>query len=280
MNQNPVTVTEQNGVALVTVDSPPVNALSQAVRRGISDAVRQVEASDAVAAVLICAGRTFIAGADIREFDGGPYEPILPDVIHQIEMCPKPWVAAIHGTALGGGLEVALCAHFRVATADAQFGLPEVKLGLLPGAGGTQRLPRVTGVPQALQMTTSGNPIGSDAALDCGLIDELVDELEAGAVAFAERVVAEGRPLTRIRDRDDKLAGADEQLFADFRKSIARKYSLQAYSEVMSHFAAAERYLNRVWSASVDGYIDEVRDYTARAGEQFEETARILKTLK
>ncbi|MGI9643677.1 MAG: 3-hydroxyacyl-CoA dehydrogenase NAD-binding domain-containing protein [Ilumatobacteraceae bacterium] len=210
-------------IALVIIDNPPVNALSHHVRQGILDGVGQAEQSDATAIVLICDGRTFIAGADITEFSQAPKPPSLQDTQAVMENCSKPVVAAIHGTALGGGLEVALCAHFRVAVAGAQFGLPEVKLGLLPGAGGTQRLPRVTGVPQALQMTSSGNPIGADAALECGLVDEIVDELEAGAVAFAERVVAEGRPLTRIRDRDDKLAGADEQLFADFRASIARK---------------------------------------------------------
>ena len=199
-----VRLERRGSTALVIVDNPPVNALSHHVRQGILDGVGQAEQSDATAIVLICDGRTFIAGADITEFSQAPKPPSLQDTQAAMENCSKPVVAAIHGTALGGGLEVALCAHFRVATADAQFGLPEVKLGLLPGAGGTQRLPRVTGVPQALQMTTSGNPIGSDVALECGL-------------------VAEHRPLTRIRDRDDKLAGADDQLFSDFRKSIARK---------------------------------------------------------
>jgi 3-hydroxyacyl-CoA dehydrogenase len=217
---------ERDGdVALVIIDNPPVNALSHHVRQGILDGVTQAAASDAAAVVLICDGRTFIAGADITEFGGPPRGPGLTDVQDAMENCAKPVVAAIHGTALGGGLEVALCAHFRVAVESARFGLPEVKLGLLPGAGGTQRLPRVTGVAKALDMVTSGDQIGTEEALECGLIDEVVDDLRAGAVAFASRVAAEGVELTRIRDRDDKLAAArgDRSVFDAVRKKIARK---------------------------------------------------------
>ncbi len=210
-------------IALVVVDNPPVNALSWHVRQGILDGVTQAEASDARAIVLICEGRTFIAGADITEFSAPPKPPSLYEVQAAMEDCSKPVIAAIHGTALGGGLEVALCAHFRVAVSSARFGLPEVKLGLLPGAGGTQRLPRVTGVEQALQMVTTGEQIGTDQALACGLVDEVVEDLEAGAVALAERVVAENRPLTRIRDRRDKLDGVDPEVFTDARARIARR---------------------------------------------------------
>ncbi|MEZ5231083.1 MAG: enoyl-CoA hydratase/isomerase family protein, partial [Acidimicrobiales bacterium] len=179
-----VRLEREGDVALVVVDNPPVNALSHHVRQGILDGVTQATDSDAKAIVIICDGRTFIAGADITEFGSAPKGPSLQAVQDAMENSPKPVVAAIHGTALGGGLEVALCAHFRVADAGAKFGLPEVKLGLLPGAGGTQRLPRVTGVEKALDMMTSGDQIGTDEALDCGLIDEIADDLRAGAVAF------------------------------------------------------------------------------------------------
>ncbi len=220
-----VRLEREGDVALVVIDNPPVNALSHHVRQGILDGVTQAEASDATAIVVICAGRTFIAGADITEFGGAPKGPSLQAVQDAMENCSKPVVAAVHGTALGGGLEVALCAHFRVADAGARFGLPEVKLGLLPGAGGTQRLPRVTGVAKALEMMTSGDQIGTDEALACGLVDEVVADLRAGAVAFAAKVAAEGAELTRIRDRSDKLADAkaDPSVFADVRKKIARK---------------------------------------------------------
>lgn len=218
-----VRLERRGDVALVIIDNAPVNALSHHVRQGILDGVTQAEESDATAIVVICDGRTFIAGADITEFSGPPKPPSLISAQDAMENCSKPVIAAIHGTALGGGLEVALCAHYRVAVASAQFGLPEVKLGLLPGAGGTQRLPRVTGAPKALQMMTSGDPIGTAEALECGLIDEIVDDLETGAVAFAERAVAEDLPLVRIRDRSDKLEGVGPELFADFRASIARK---------------------------------------------------------
>jgi 3-hydroxyacyl-CoA dehydrogenase len=218
-----VRLERRGDIAVVIIDNPPVNALSHHVRQGLLDGVSQAEASDATAIVVICDGRTFIAGADITEFSGPPKPPSLQSAQDAMENCSKPVVAAIHGTALGGGLEVALCAHFRVAVPSAQFGLPEVKLGLLPGAGGTQRLPRVTGVPKALQMMTSGDPIGAEEALECGLVDQIVDDLEAGAVAFAERAVAEGLPLNRIRDRRDKLDGVEPELFAEFRQGIARK---------------------------------------------------------
>ncbi len=210
-------------VAVITIDNPPVNALSHHVRQGILDGVTQAAADASVAAiVLICAGRTFIAGADITEFGSAPKPPSLQAAQAAMEDCVKPVVAAIHGTALGGGLEVAMCAHFRVADAGARFGLPEVKLGLLPGAGGTQRLPRVTGPAKALEMMTSGDPIDSTEALECGLVDEVVVDLRQGAIDFARSVVAQGRPLTRIRDRNDKLA-VDASLFGDFRRKIGAK---------------------------------------------------------
>jgi len=214
-------------VALLTVNNPPVNALSHAVRQGLRDGVRQAAGDAAVdAIVIVCAGRTFIAGADITEFGKPPRDPGLHEVLDVIEGSPRPVIAAVHGTALGGGLEVTLACHWRVGVKTARFGLPEVKLGLLPGAGGTQRLPRVVGVEKALEMIVSGDPIGADAARQHGLIDEIVEgDLTAAAVAFAERVVAERRPLRKIRDLDDKVAAArgKPEVFAAFRKSVARQ---------------------------------------------------------
>jgi len=215
-------------VAVLTVDNPPVNALSQHVRKGLHDGIAQATADATVQAIVIaCAGRTFIAGADITEFGKPPAEPSLHTVLDLIEGSPKPVVSVIHGTALGGGLEVTLACHYRVGVKGARFGLPEVKLGLLPGAGGTQRLPRVVGAPKALQMIVSGDPIGADEALAVGLIDEIAagEDLAAAGVAFAEKVLNERRPLKKIRDLTDKIAAAKgkPELFAEFRKSVARQ---------------------------------------------------------
>ncbi|HEX6774846.1 MAG TPA: 3-hydroxyacyl-CoA dehydrogenase NAD-binding domain-containing protein, partial [Methylomirabilota bacterium] len=222
-----VTFDKQGGVGVITVNNPPVNALSQGVRQGLMDAIAQGVADSAVTAmVIIGAGRTFIAGADIREFGKPPLPPDLHSVLAAIEGSSKPVVAAIHGTALGGGLEVCLACHYRVAVGAGQVGLPEVKLGLLPGAGGTQRLPRVAGVEAALKMIVSGDPVRAPRAKELGIVDEVVgDDLRAGAVAFAERVVAEKRPLRKISSMDDKLAAAraNPALFDTFRKSIERE---------------------------------------------------------
>jgi 3-hydroxyacyl-CoA dehydrogenase len=219
----------EGDIAVLTLNSPPVNALSQQVRDGIVKAIKQaVDNSAAKAIVLICDGRTFIAGADITEFGKPPQPPLLTEVEDSIENSPKPVVAAIHGTALGGGLEVALCCHYRVAVPSAKCGLPEVHLGLLPGAGGTQRLPRIVGPEQALEMVTSGKHVDAKTAHAGGLIDEIVPEgeLRASAVAFAKRVVAEKRPLRKVRDSNEKVMAARGKpaIFADFRKANARKF--------------------------------------------------------
>ena len=213
-------------IAVVTVNSPPVNALSAAVRRGIFESVRSAAADAEVKAiVLTCAGRTFIAGADITEFGKPPQPPSLAEVISELENCSKPTVAAIHGTALGGGLEVALGCHYRVAVKDAKLGLPEVKLGLLPGAGGTQRLPRAVGPELAVKMIVGGDPIGAPEALKQGLIDEIVDEPASGGEAFARKVLAEGRPLRKLRDDDSKLAAAkaDRSIFTNAVQALTKK---------------------------------------------------------
>lgn len=222
------TLTRDGDVAIVTLNSPPVNALSANVRDGLYEGFKQAIDSDAKAIVLICEGRTFIAGADITEFGGAMKGASLPDVQAMMENSPKPVVAAIHGTALGGGLEVALCAHYRVAVPSARLGLPEVNLGLLPGAGGTQRLPRIAGVEKALEMVTSGRHAPAKEALAMGLVDELVEEgkLKDGAVAFARKLVAENKPLVKVRENNAKLeeAKGKPEIFAEFRKKNARKF--------------------------------------------------------
>jgi 3-hydroxyacyl-CoA dehydrogenase len=216
----------EEGVAVLCIDNPPVNALSQGVRQGLQEGVAKALGDDAVQAVLvICDGRTFIAGADITEFASGPREPGLHEVLEAIDNSGKPAVAAIHGTALGGGLETALCCHYRVAVADARFGLPEVNLGLLPGAGGTQRLPRLVGVEKALDMVTSGAPIGAAEALELGLVDAIVEDLRAGALDFARDKAASGAEHPRVRDRDDKLQGARQhpEIFDMARQLMGKK---------------------------------------------------------
>ena len=219
----------EGDVGVVTLNSPPVNALSAVVREGLKGAFEAAIADPAVKAiVLICDGKTFIAGADITEFGKAMTGPSLQDVQATIENAPKPVVAAIHGTALGGGLEVALVAHYRVAVPSAKGGLPEVNIGLLPGAGGTQRLPRIVGVEKALEMVTSGQHVPAKAAHAMGLFDELVEEgnLRAGAIAFARKVVAENRPLKKVRDLSDKVEAARgrPEIFESFRAANAKKF--------------------------------------------------------
>jgi 3-hydroxyacyl-CoA dehydrogenase len=221
----PISTRRHGDVLIVLSNNPPVNALSTPVRQGLVDAIAEAERDEAVTAVVIaCEGQTFFAGADITEFGKPPQNPWLPQVVDTIENCSKPVVAAIHGTALGGGLEVALACHYRVADKSAKLGTPEVKLGLLPGAGGTQRLPRVAGVPKALEMCATGNPIGAKQAFDCGLVDRLVDgDLIPHAVAYAEEV-RDVRPLPKSSERQDRLNDCDPKVFDEFRQANARKF--------------------------------------------------------
>jgi 3-hydroxyacyl-CoA dehydrogenase len=220
----------EGDIAVISLNSPPVNALSAKVRDGLWEAFRQAcDDPNAKAIVLICEGRTFIAGADITEFGGAATQSkSLPETQSMIENAPKPVVAAIHGTALGGGLEVALCAHYRVSVPSAKCGLPEVNLGLLPGAGGTQRLPRIVGAQKALEMMTAGTHIAAADALAMGLLDALVDEgaLREGALAFARTLVAQSRPLTKIRENDERVIPdrGNTELFSNFRKANAKKF--------------------------------------------------------
>lgn len=221
-----VKLERHDDIGVVTVNSPPVNALSAAVRGGILECIKAAVADPAIKGiVLTCAGRTFIAGADITEFGKPPKPPGLNEVLAEMENSPKPIVAAIHGTALGGGLEVALACHFRVATKDAKLGLPEVKLGLLPGAGGTQRLPRAVGPELAVKMVVGGDPIGAAEALKNGLIEEIVEGPASGGEAFARKLLAEKRPLRRLRDDDSKLAAAkaDRSIFTNAVAALTKK---------------------------------------------------------
>ena len=218
----------ESNIAILTLNSPPVNALSANVREGLHVGVKQaIEDENVKAIVLICEGRTFIAGADITEFGQAPKGPSLFEVQDMIEESPKPVISAIHGTALGGGLEVALTCHYRIAIPSARCGLPEVNLGLLPGAGGTQRLPRIVGAQKALEMVTSGQHVPAKQCLEIGLIDEIADEenLLADAIKFASSIVNENKPLVKVRENEENIKGdkGNEALFADFRKSIARK---------------------------------------------------------
>jgi len=217
----------EEGVAVLTLNNPPVNALSQGVRQGLKEGVEKALADDSAKAIVIfCEGRTFIAGADISEFSSGPMEPNFHAVLSTMDDSSKPIVAAIHGTALGGGLETALCCNYRVAVGSAKFGLPEVNLGLLPGAGGTQRLPRVVGVEKTLAIVTSGVPIGAAEAHKLGLVDQLVEgDLRTEALAFARDKAAQGGGHPRVRDNDDKLQSAKDnpEIFAATRKMLARK---------------------------------------------------------
>ncbi len=221
--QEIVTFSKEGNIGLIVVNNPPVNALSQAVRQGIKTGVEKgIADKDILAMIIICEGRTFIAGADIREFGKPMMEPFLPAIVQYIEDSPKPMIAAIHGTALGGGLEIALGCHFRIAAPTAKVGLPEVKLGILPGAGGTQRLPRLVGPQAALDMIVSGNPIAAQKAQTIGIIDEIADgDLKAAALTFAKKVISEKRPIKKISSLAAKVD--NPAMFEEYAKSIARK---------------------------------------------------------
>ncbi len=211
-------------VAVLTIDNPPVNATSHALRSALKTALDEALADPVVGAVvLIGAGRGFIAGADIAEFDGVRQEPLNPTIIAAMEQAAKPVVAAIHGHALGGGLELAMGCHFRIATPEARLGQPEVKIGLTPGAGGTQRLPRLVGLKLALEMIVGGDPIDAKTAQEHGLINTVIaGELRPGAIAFAEQILAEKRKLKRVRDLPPP-ALPDPEFFVRARADLAQR---------------------------------------------------------
>jgi 3-hydroxyacyl-CoA dehydrogenase len=219
---SPVKYTLTDNIGVITIDSPPVNALSQAVRQGIMEALDTAAADASEAVLIICDGRTFIAGADISEFGKPLMDPWLPEVVNRIEATAKPVVAAIHGTALGGGFEVALSAHYRCALPTAKVGLPEVKLGLLPGAGGTQRTPRLAGVEAALQLMTSGVPIAAAQAMEAGLIDNIVDgDLYEEAMAWTKELVAGGAAPRRTSEQE--IPAFDASIFEGYRATLAKR---------------------------------------------------------
>jgi 3-hydroxyacyl-CoA dehydrogenase len=214
-------------IAIIVVDNPPVNALKHEVRAGMLENFTKAAADQSVEAIVLTgAGRTFMAGADITEFGKPPKPPGLAEVIAAIEKIQKPTIAAVHGTPLGGGLEVTLGCHFRVAAPGTRLGLPEIKLGLIPGAGGTQLLPRLVGVEKGLAMILSGDPIPAKDALAAGLVDEIIEgDLVKGAVAFAKKVLAEKRPLRHVRDLDEKIAPfrANPDKFNEAVANVAKK---------------------------------------------------------
>jgi 3-hydroxyacyl-CoA dehydrogenase len=226
--KNLVRISKEQNVAVITIDNPPVNALGPGVAEGISAAIDEINRDSTVKAmVVIGGGRTFVAGADITEFgkmtSGGPRISLLP-LLLQIEDSVKPVVMAIHGNAFGGGLELAMAGHYRVASPAAQLGQPEVKLGLIPGAGGTQRLPRLVGVAKAVEMCAGGNPVSTPEALALGLIDRVMEgDLLAGALTFAREVA--GNPAPKTRERTSKLGTSTENaaIFAAARAAAAKK---------------------------------------------------------
>lgn len=222
---SPISTSRQGDILVVTSDNPPVNALGQAVREGLKAAIEQAAADDAIEAIVIrCEGRTFFAGADITEFGKPPQGPSLPEVCDAIEASDKPVVAAIHGTALGGGCEIALACHYRVAVPSAKLGLPEVKLGLIPGAAGTQRLPRLVGAEAALPLVVIGNPVSAKQAQKIGLVDALLDEadLAGGAATFAKSQI--GKPVPRTSEMNNNRDGvANPDIFDEFRAKNGRK---------------------------------------------------------
>ena len=219
---SPVNYTLTGNIGVITVDNPPVNALSHAVRQGLLDAFETAAGDASEALLLVCDGRTFIAGADISEFGRPPQEPFLPDLCDRMEASDKLFVAAIHGTALGGGFEVALSADYRCAVPTAKVGLPEVMLGLLPGAGGTQRTPRLAGVDAALQLMTSGKPIPAAMAKDAGLVDEIIEgDLVDGALAYVQKLLDDNAPQRSTSALD--VPEHDAAIFDQFRALLGKK---------------------------------------------------------
>ncbi len=217
-----VSLTRHGAFAVVSVDNPPVNALSQAVRQGLWDMVDALDhEADVTAVVLICAGRTFIAGADITEFGKPSMEPLLPDLVQRIETARKPWIAAIHGSALGGGFEIALACRYRVALASASVGLPEVNLGIVPGAGGTVRTPRLAGVGPAVELVTGGKPVRAAKAKEMGLIDAVIEgDLLEGSLAFARGCDFEQLPALA---QDRAVDAMDPEFWATAEAALIKR---------------------------------------------------------
>ena len=225
MSTSPVSLAIKENIAVITIDNPPVNALSQAVRQGLSETIEQAELNNDIdAIVLCCEGRTFIAGADITEFGKPPLEPHLPDVLAKLYRCTKPIVAAIHGTVLGGGFETALSCHYRIALTGTRVGLPEVNLGLIPGAGGTQLLPRICDLSTSLEMITSGKPTVVDKLLDQGVVDKLVkNNLTDNAISFAKALVSSGETAIPVAEREPQVNSDFKDTLALYRTKLNKK---------------------------------------------------------
>jgi 3-hydroxyacyl-CoA dehydrogenase len=258
-NPPPVAVARLGEVGLIEIDNPPVNALAQPVRAALLAAAEALDADAGIKAIVVHGrGRHFIAGADIREFDAPPRQPLLNDVLLRLEACATPVVAALHGTTLGGGAELALASHYRCAARDLSFGLPEIKLGLLPGSGGTARLPRVVGIEKALELMTGGTPINFDAARSLGIVDhELAGDVRGGAIDYARELIRTAAPVRRVCERP-LAAPAVPTFFADYRKALpAAAARVPATGQIV---AAVEAAVARPF-----------REALARARELFEE---------
>ena len=266
---------KRDDIGIITVDAPPVNAFGIAVRRGLHAAFDQFKADDAVKAiVVICAGRTFFAGADIAEFGKEPEAPLLGTVFAGVEDAGKPVIAAIHGSALGGGCEFALVCNYRVAVPSARIGLPEVTLGLLPGAGGTQRLPRIIGPELALDLMLSGRSIGADEATQLGVLDKIIPEgaLLDGALEFARSVLAENRPLVKIRDRRDQIDPFKDkpEIFAAARAKAAKTArGFIAPENIIKAVEAAVALTFDEGMARERQLFEELRDSTQSAAQRY-----------
>jgi 3-hydroxyacyl-CoA dehydrogenase len=261
---NPVSLERHGTVALITIDNPPVNAIDHAVRSALLQAVIEADDDASVQAIVLHgAGRNFIAGADIREMaPPGPKEPLLNDVLLRVESCRKPVVAALHGAVLGGGLEVALASHYRCATDDVQLGFPEIKLGLLPGSGGTQRLPRLIGVQPALDMMISGEAVGVARARSLGLLDGMLAgaDVVKSAIDYARGLIASKALPRRVRDRSiPQVENADDEFFTAYRKGLSRS---------ARQFEVAERIIQCVEAAVSLPFTSAL----ARSRELFEES--------
>src|SRR6185437_15366503 len=244
MNSDPVSVSFDQDIAVISVDSPPVNTISAAVRRGMFAAIADVRARPGLAAVVLhCRGSTFFSGADIGEFSGPPKEAEFRDLFRQLEQLPVPVVAGMHGVAMGGGLEIALACHYRVAVPGARFGLPEVTLGIIPGAGGTQRMPRLIGVEKTLELILAGRPVDAAAAIDLGFIDAMIegDVLEA-TVAYARALVATGAGVRRTSERSVDPATATPEILERLRAQGRKQYpNREAWHTAIKAVSAAAR---------------------------------------
>lgn len=243
MTSSMIKYTIQQGIGVIRIDNPPVNALSQRLRSELVQNIQRGQEDDSEALLIICDGRTFIAGADIREFGQPPKTPSLPELTRELDRSGKLTIAALHGTAFGGGFEVALACNYRCAVATAKVGLPEVKLGLIPGAGGTQRVPRLTGVEIALDMITSGDPISAERAVSVGLIDRILEgELLQSAVDYARELVSRRAILRRCSAIQIDMTGVPEDIFAKRRHSLRKRARRQlAPQHVVSCIEAAAK---------------------------------------